>query len=91
MEKNAAVAFLWLAYKAAFVSRDVEMSVPGIPDEDDEFDAFRAVDPWTPQEGMRGLLCEGRHLPRVPFESNDRTGVRGLCACPGHLPVSEAS
>ncbi len=52
MEKNAAVVFLWLAYKAAFVTRDVEVSVPGIPDEDDEFDAFER---WTP--GLLRRAC----------------------------------
>jgi hypothetical protein len=45
LDRNAGVAVIWAAFGAAFGSRSVEISIPGIPDDDDEFDAF---DEWTP-------------------------------------------
>ena len=78
MERNAAVAFLWLAYKAAFVHRDVEVSVPGIPDEDDEFDAF---DRWTPGLLRRACAAYSAKVGISPESLSNRMTERASEDC----------
>jgi hypothetical protein len=69
LERLAGVTMIWAAYKAAFGGRQVEMSIPGIPDDDDEFDAF---DAWTPGLLRRAFAAYAQKAHLTPEQLNAR-------------------
>ena len=69
LERLAGVSMIWAAYKAAFGHRQVEISIPGIPDEDDEFDAF---DRWTPGLLRRAFAAYAQKAHLTPEQLNAR-------------------